>query len=69
MTESAVLPAAEGASAEAIQLRPIEPGDRDAAARIVYEAFAEIHDHHRFRATFQRSRRRPTSSAASSPTR
>ena len=48
MAESAVLPAAEGASAEAVQLRPIEPGDRDAAARIVYEAFAGIHDHHRF---------------------
>ncbi len=30
------------------RLRPIEPGDRDACARILYEAFAGIHDHHRF---------------------
>jgi GNAT superfamily N-acetyltransferase len=45
MSESAVLPAPETAS---VQLRPIEPDDRDAAARIVYEAFAGIHDHHRF---------------------
>jgi GNAT superfamily N-acetyltransferase len=31
-----------------VELRPIEPGDRDETARIVYEAFAGIHDHHRF---------------------
>jgi GNAT superfamily N-acetyltransferase len=31
-----------------IRLRPIEPGDHEAAARIAYEAFAGIHDHHRF---------------------
>jgi GNAT superfamily N-acetyltransferase len=30
------------------RLRTIEPGDADAAARIVYEAFARIHDRHRF---------------------
>jgi GNAT superfamily N-acetyltransferase len=29
-------------------LRPIEPRDLDAAGRIVYEAFARLHDHHRF---------------------
>jgi predicted N-acetyltransferase YhbS len=31
-----------------VQLRPIQPADRDEVARIVYEAFAGIHDHHRF---------------------
>jgi GNAT superfamily N-acetyltransferase len=42
-------PAAEDPrAAGAVQLRPIEPGDRDAAAGIVYKAFAGIHDHHRF---------------------
>jgi GNAT superfamily N-acetyltransferase len=42
------LAAAEDRSAGAVQLRPIEPDDRDGAARILYEAFARIHDHHRF---------------------
>ena len=32
----------------AIQLREIEPGDHEASARIAYEAFAGIHDRHRF---------------------
>jgi predicted N-acetyltransferase YhbS len=32
----------------ATQIRPIEPGDAEAAARILFEAFAGIHDHHRF---------------------
>jgi predicted N-acetyltransferase YhbS len=31
-----------------VELRPVEPADRDEAARILYEAFAGIHDHHRF---------------------
>ena len=31
-----------------VRLRPIEPGDAEAAARITYEAFAGIHDRHRF---------------------
>src|SRR4051812_22320513 len=31
-----------------MRLRTIEPGDAEAAARIVYEAFARIHDRHRF---------------------
>ena len=35
-------------AAEAVRLRPIARGDRDEAARVVYEAFAGIHDHHRF---------------------
>ena len=35
-----------------ITLRPIEPADRDEAARILYEAFAGIHDHHRFARDF-----------------
>ena len=30
------------------QLRQIRPGDADAVAAILYEAFAGIHDHHRF---------------------
>ena len=49
MSAPAILPVAEEATAaETVQLRPIESGDRDAAARILYEAFAGIHDHHRF---------------------
>jgi ribosomal protein S18 acetylase RimI-like enzyme len=36
------------ATQSAVQLREIEPGDHDAAARIAYEAFAGIHDRHRF---------------------
>lgn len=35
-----------------VHVRPIEAADRDAAARIVYEAFAGIHDHHRFARDF-----------------
>jgi predicted N-acetyltransferase YhbS len=35
-----------------VELRPIEAADRDDAARIVYEAFAGIHDHHRFARDF-----------------
>jgi predicted N-acetyltransferase YhbS len=35
-----------------VHVRPIEPADADAAARIVYEAFAGIHDHHRFARDF-----------------
>jgi predicted N-acetyltransferase YhbS len=31
-----------------VRLRRIEPGDHEAIARIVYEAFAGIHDRHRF---------------------
>lgn len=35
-----------------VHVRPIEPADADAAARIVYKAFAGIHDHHRFARDF-----------------
>ncbi|HET9736920.1 MAG TPA: GNAT family N-acetyltransferase [Solirubrobacteraceae bacterium] len=35
-----------------VHVRPIEPADAGAAARIVYEAFAGIHDHHRFARDF-----------------
>jgi predicted N-acetyltransferase YhbS len=35
-----------------VELRPIEPTDRDEVARIVFEAFAAIHDHHRFARDF-----------------
>ena len=31
-----------------VTLREAEPGDAQACARIVYDAFASIHDHHRF---------------------
>jgi GNAT superfamily N-acetyltransferase len=48
MAQSTVLPAAEGATSGTVQLRPIELDDREAAASIAYEAFAAIHDHHRF---------------------
>jgi predicted N-acetyltransferase YhbS len=40
------------ASPSRVEVRPIEPADRDEAARIVYEAFAGIHDHHRFARDF-----------------
>jgi GNAT superfamily N-acetyltransferase len=39
-------------SVAAVALRPIEPGDAAETARIVYEAFAGIHDHHRFARDF-----------------
>jgi GNAT superfamily N-acetyltransferase len=32
----------------AVVLREVEPADADACARIVYEAFGDIHDQHRF---------------------
>jgi predicted N-acetyltransferase YhbS len=35
-----------------VDLRPIEPADGDEAARIIYEAFAGIQDHHRFARDF-----------------
>jgi GNAT superfamily N-acetyltransferase len=31
-----------------VRVRAIEPGDHEAAARVTYEAFAGIHDRHRF---------------------
>ena len=32
----------------AIAVRAIEPADGDECARILYEAFGRLHDHHRF---------------------
>ena len=49
MAAAQALPTARPASpATLVQLRAIVPDDRDETARIVYEAFAGIHDHHRF---------------------
>jgi predicted N-acetyltransferase YhbS len=45
-------PRSSSSSGRTVELRPIEPADRDEAARIVYEAFAGIHDHHRFARDF-----------------
>ena len=45
-------PHRSSSSGRPVDLRPIEPADRDEAARIVYEAFAGIHDHHRFARDF-----------------
>jgi hypothetical protein len=39
-------------SGRPVELRPIKPADRDEAARILYEAFAGIHDHQRFARDF-----------------
>ncbi len=33
-------------------VRPVEPADGDECARIVYETFGTIHDHHRFERDF-----------------
>lgn len=41
-----------------VNLRPMGPGDGEAVARIIYAAFAGIHDHHRFPRDF------PTQEAA-----
>ena len=43
---------ATGRGRSRVELRPIEPADRDEAARIIFEAFAGIHDHHRFERDF-----------------
>jgi GNAT superfamily N-acetyltransferase len=47
MTSTLVLPSGVS-EADGVQLRPIESGDRDEAARILFEAFAGIHDRHSF---------------------
>ena len=41
----------------AVELRPIDPGDADRVAEIVYTAFAAIHDRHRFARDFPHPRR------------
>jgi len=51
------------AGAAQIELRPIAPSDADAVARIVFEAFAGIHDRHDFARDF------PTLEAAAQLTR
>ena len=48
MPAPAVLSTGDALAAGAVHLRPIARGDRDEAARVVYEAFAGIHDRHRF---------------------
>ena len=40
------------ATATEVELRPIEPADGQEVARIVFEAFSGIHDHHRFARDF-----------------
>ena len=40
------------AKGEEVTLRPPEPGDTDELARIVFDAFGGIHDHHRFQRDF-----------------
>jgi GNAT superfamily N-acetyltransferase len=40
------------ASGASIELRPIEPADGEECARIVYDAFGGLHDHHRFARDF-----------------
>jgi predicted N-acetyltransferase YhbS len=47
MTEST-----KTAADTAVELRPAEPADAGECARIVYEAFGAIHDHHRFQRDF-----------------
>jgi hypothetical protein len=46
-----------------VTLRPAEQTDTETLARICFEAFGEIHDHHRFRRDF------PSLEAAQEPRR
>jgi GNAT superfamily N-acetyltransferase len=55
-------PTPEAPTAGALALRELEPADADAAAAIVYDAFAGIHDRHRFPRDF------PTLDAAAAVT-
>jgi predicted N-acetyltransferase YhbS len=41
-------PTTSTANAKQVTLREVEPEDAEACARIVFEAFGSIHDHHRF---------------------
>jgi predicted N-acetyltransferase YhbS len=43
-----VTSSASAAGSQQLSLREAEPGDLEACARICFEAFGEIHDHHRF---------------------
>jgi GNAT superfamily N-acetyltransferase len=40
------------ASAGQVTIREVEPGDAEACAQILFDAFGDIHDHHRFRRDF-----------------
>jgi predicted N-acetyltransferase YhbS len=40
------------AATQEVTLRPAEPGDAEKLARIVFEAFGDIHDYHRFQRDF-----------------
>jgi predicted N-acetyltransferase YhbS len=40
------------ATGASIEVRPIEPADAEQCARIVYEAFGGLHDHHQFARDF-----------------
>jgi predicted N-acetyltransferase YhbS len=44
--------ASSAASSSRITLRPVEPDDTDELARILFDAFGDIHDHHRFQRDF-----------------
>jgi predicted N-acetyltransferase YhbS len=35
-------------NAERVTVREVEPGDAEACAQIVFDAFGSLHDHHRF---------------------
>jgi GNAT superfamily N-acetyltransferase len=59
MTAATLPPSRTGDGPSQVMLRSIEHRDAGEAARIVYEAFAGIHDHHRFARDF------PTVEAAS----
>src|SRR6185312_14019328 len=37
---------------EMVKLREVDPSDADELARICFEAFGQIHDHHRFQRDF-----------------
>lgn len=52
MTAATLPPSRTGDGPPQVMLRPIEHRDAGEAARIVYEAFAGIHDHHRFARDF-----------------
>jgi predicted N-acetyltransferase YhbS len=48
MSVTAMSPAPPSAEAASLRLREIAPDDAEEVARILFEAFAGIHDHHRF---------------------
>jgi predicted N-acetyltransferase YhbS len=48
MTSTTVTDEQEPQRAAAVKVRPAAPSDAPECARIIFEAFASIHDHHRF---------------------